>query len=278
MRHHSIIVATLGLLACAASLRADEFAEKARDIFTKNEYAVVTVELVQKVSASGRAAAREAKADLTGTVLDPSGLTVIALSSADPFELIRRMSEDYKGEVEISEVKMLLQDGTEVPAGIVLRDNDLDLAFIRPKTKPATPMAAIDVGKAGPAQVLDQVLAINRLNRAAGRAFSASEERIAAVVQKPRTFYIPDSGVSETGMGSPAFTMNGAVLGIFVMRAVNAQGASSGRDCMTAIILPAEDVMKAAAQAPTEVKPDEAPKDTAAPAATNAPAVAPPSK
>src|SRR2546422_4160959 len=36
-------------------------------------------------------------------------------------------------------------DGTEIPAEIVLRDRDLDLAFIRPKTKPANPMPAVDL-------------------------------------------------------------------------------------------------------------------------------------
>jgi S1-C subfamily serine protease len=255
-------VFTLLLLAgLTASSRADELTEKGRDIFTKNQRAVVTVELVQKVAASGRYQAREAKKDLTGTVVDGSGLTVIALSAADPAELYRRLSQEYKTEIEISEVKLLLDDGTELPAEIVLRDKDLDLAFIRPKTKPATPMPAIDLSKSGHAQVLDQVIALNRLKRGAGRAYAASVERISAVVQKPRTFYIPDSGVTETGMGSPAFSLDGNVLGIFVMRAVNADGGADPRDSLTSIILPAEDILKGASQAP-EAKGDDAPKDT----------------
>jgi S1-C subfamily serine protease len=189
--------------------------------------------------------------------------------------LFRRLSEDYKTTIDISEVKILLEDGTELPAAIVLRDKDLDLAFIRPKTKPTTPMAAVDLTKSGPAQILDQVITLNRLKRGAGRAFSASVEVISAVVQKPRTFYVPDSAPTETGIGSPAFNLDGTVLGIFVRRAVNSQGASNWRDCISTVILPAEDIAKAAAQAPADVKPDEAsteaPKDSAAPA-TNAPA------
>ena len=95
--------------------------------------------------------------------------------------------------------------------------------------------------------MLDEVIALNRLNSAASRAYSASVERISAVVQKPRTFYIPDSTMSATTMGSPAFMMNGNLLGIFVMRAVSSTG---GRGNLTAIILPAEDVLKGAKQAP----------------------------
>ncbi len=255
-------VFTLLLLAgLAASSRADELAEKGRDIFSKHQRAVVTVEVVQKVPATGRYQAREAKKDLTGTVVDGSGLTVIALSAADPAELYRRLSEEYKTEIEISEVKLLLDDGTELAAEIVLRDKDLDLAFIRPKTKLATPMTAIDLTKSGHAQVLDEVIALNRLKRGAGRAYSASVERISAVVQKPRTFYIPDTGITETGMGSPAFALDGSVLGIFVMRAVNAEGGGDPRDSLTSIILPAEDILKGASQAP-EAKGDDAPKET----------------
>jgi hypothetical protein len=156
-----------------------------------------------------------------------------------------------------------MEDGTEVPSEIVLRDKDLDLAFIRPKTKPATPMDAIDLSKASHAQVLDQLLTLNRLKRAAGRAFCASVERISAVVQKPRTFYIPDGSQTDTALGSPAFALDGGIVGLIVMRAVNAQGAASMRDCITAIVLPAEDIAKAAAQAPTEVKPSEEKKDAA---------------
>ena len=47
-------------------------------------------------------------------------------------------------------MKILLDDGTEVPAEIVLRDKDLDLAFIRPKAKPASPMTSVDLTKSGP--------------------------------------------------------------------------------------------------------------------------------
>jgi S1-C subfamily serine protease len=179
-------------------------------------------------------------------------LTVLALSAVDPAELGRRLSEEYKVETEVNDLKILLDDGTEVPSEIVLRDKDLDLAFIRPKTKPSAPMAAVDFSKSSTVEMLEPVIALNRLNRASGRAYSASVERIDAVIQKPRTFYIPDAGQSTTSLGSPAFTLNGNIVGIFVMRAVSG-GESSGRnrnENMTAILLPAEEILKGAKQAP----------------------------
>jgi S1-C subfamily serine protease len=252
MNRNLILLAT-ALTWLSATSRADELAAKGRDIFKKNQRAVVTVQVVVKNSGGGRSSASsESKQDLTGTVIDPSGLTVLALSSVDRSELYHRLSEEYKGETQVDDVKLLLDDGTEIPSEIVLRDKDLDLAFIRPKTKPAAPMAAVNLSNSSPVEVLEPVIALNRLNRAAGRAYSASIERIGAVIQKPRTFYIPDTSPSSATLGSPCFALNGDIVGLFVMRAVNA-GESSGHNLseyVTVILIPAEDILKGAKQAP----------------------------
>jgi len=125
-------------------------------------------------------------------------------------------------------------------------------------------MAAVDFTKSAPAQVLDSVITLNRLGRAAGRAYSASVERISAVVQKPRTFYIPDSAMTGTALGSPAFALDGNIVGILVMRTITSSGGASminfRPDNATSIILPAEEVLKAAKQAP-EAKGDEVKKE-----------------
>ena len=152
--------------------------------------------------------------------------------------VMAEQSSQYKLETEVTDVKMLQADGTELPAEIVLRDKDLDLAFIRPKTKPGSPMAAVDLSQSAPTQLLDEVITLNRLNSAAGRAYAASVERISAVIQKPRTFYIPDSTMTSTTLGSPAFALDGKIVGLLVMRAVNAKGGSGRnyRDNLTSII------------------------------------------
>jgi len=266
-----LFIASLALLTL--SVRADEMAQKGRDIFKTNEHAVVTVQIVLKISGSagGRSFnSTEVKSEATGTVVDPSGLTVLALSTVDPADLYRRMSEDSKIDTELTDVKILLDDGTEIPAEVVLRDKDLDLAFVRPKTKPTTPMIAVDLTKSSTADVLEPVVALNRLNRAAGRAYSASIERIAAVIQKPRTFYIPETGTSATTLGSPAFALNGNIVGLFVMRAISG-GETSGRnrgDNVTAILIPAEEILKGAKQAPEAKGVSDKPADKPADAKT----------
>ena len=272
MRCHSYLLRAalvVALASVALSSPADEVGEKGRVIFKNSQHAVVTVQVVIKVSYSGGSRSTENRQEIIGTVVDPSGLTVVALSACDPSDMYQRMvaqSSQYKVDIEVTDLKILLDDGTEVPAQIVLRDKDLDLAFIRPKSKPASPMPAVDFSKSAPAQVLDEVITLNRLNSAAGRAYAVSVERISAVIQKPRTFYIPDSRMTSTALGSPAFALDGSLVGVLVMRAVSAKSGSGGnlRDNTTSIILPAEDILKAAKQAPeakAEAEKKEEPKE-----------------
>lgn len=203
----------------------------------------------------------ESKFDLTGTVVDPGGLTVVSFVATDPSSLYRAYLESagdednrLKLETQLTGVKILLDDGTELPAEVALRDKDLDLAFIRPKTKPAQPLPAVDLARAGQADVLDQVITLNRLGQAAGRAYAVSVERISAVVRKPRLFYIPDSTMTTTTLGSPAFLPDGRLLGIFVLRSVRTDSSETSpfnpmAGGQTSIILPAEHVLKVAKQA-----------------------------
>jgi hypothetical protein len=258
-------MAAVSLLAISTA-PAQDVAAKGREIFKKNQNTVITVQLVvkSKFGFGGTGADRESKQEVTGTVIDPSGLTAVALSSTDPTGLIQSFMGGFGGDdeenfklkmgSEVSDVKLLTQDGTELPAEIVLRDKDLDLAFIRPKARPSAPMPALDLSKSGKVDVFDEVITINRLGQVAGRAYAASIERINAIVQRPRLFYVPGSDKTATGLGCPAFTMDGKVVGLFVMRAVKSGGGagmfSPQSAPVMAILLPADDVRKIAAQVP----------------------------
>ena len=262
-----------GLLVLCLSLarlsHADELGEKGKAIFKKNQHVVVTVELVlkNKFSMSGMGGqSNESRQDATGTVVDASGLTVMSLSATDPAQLLQNMmgggsdeESRFKMETELSDVKLLLDDGSEIPAEVILRDKDLDLAFIRPKAKISQPMTALDLTNSAKAEILDQVVTLNRLGNAAGRAYSASIDRISAIVRRPRLFYVPDAGANTAALGAPAFTLEGKVLGIFVMRSMKSKsGAGMGMfnfqaDNMTSVIVPAEDILKGVKQVPAAV-------------------------
>ncbi len=260
-------------LALAASLLLPAKAEaqdaaKAREVFKKHQASVITIQLVikNKFGFGGIGNdSRESRQEVSGTVIDASGLTVTSLSSIDSSGMMQMFMSEFGGDEEesakfkmdseVSDVKLLAPDGTELPAEIVLRDKDLDLAFIRPKAKPSVALTALDLGNSAKVDVLDQVLTVNRLGKVAGRAYAASLERINAVVQRPRLFYVPGSDATATGLGCPAFTLDGKVVGLFVMRSVKSSGGGMNMFNMQSspvmpILLPADDVKKIAAQVP----------------------------
>jgi S1-C subfamily serine protease len=257
----SIVALVIGFSLAVSPARADDVSEKGREVFKRNQKAVVSVQIVLKATASGKSS--ESKREITGTVVDASGLTVLSLSDCDPAELYQMMMNDSNSQVEteITDIKILQDDGGEIPAEVVLRDRDLDLAFIRPKAKPANAMPAVDLTQRAQADVLEQLVAINRLNRAAGRAYSASIERVSAVIKSPRRFYIPDTTATATGLGAPAFSLDGKIVGFFVMRTIRGQSNSPRdfRQNLTGIIISADDVLKTAKQAP-EAKGESADK------------------
>jgi S1-C subfamily serine protease len=262
---------------------ASELADKGRAIFKQHQKSVVTVQVVLKTRFTMQGSAGqsgETRQDISGTVIDPSGLVVLSLTATDPSQIVQNAAGDdarFKIETELSDVKFLLDDGNEIPAEVVLRDKDLDLAFARPKTPLTTPMAALDFSNSGKAEVLEELISINRLGNAGGRAYAANAERVSAIVQRPRLFYVPESSMSTTTLGSPAFTLDGKVLGLFVMRST--KGRSGGMtgistDMVAGIIVPADAVLKAAKQVPVrgEAKAGDEKSDEAKKADADAPA------
>ena len=187
----SVVTRTIlawAMLAQPVLAFSDELAEKGRIVLEKNQSSVVTVLLVlrQQVSMPGRGSRDiETKTEVTGTVLDETGLTLLSLSESDPsslMEIMRTGPSEIRMETEVRDVKILLADNTEVPAEVILRDKDLDMAFIRPIEKPDQPFAHVDLNDSEEVQVLDVVVALNRLGKVVRRAYTASLERIEAVV------------------------------------------------------------------------------------------------
>lgn len=257
----AVLLAIAGGLSPA--LHADELAEKGRAILEEHKSAIVTMAIVinQKVSFTGASSqSRESKIEATGTVISPEGLTVMSLSETDPSSVMEQMmaaagqSGNMQMETEVRDIKIMLLDGSEVTAEVILRDKDLDMAFVRPKEKQSTPFAYVKIEDSAAPKHLDPVITINRLGQVAGREHAASVERISAIVTRPRTFYVPGLDPTQTGLGSPAFTVDGKFVGINLLRVVGGGGGGSmlgGRtDNIAGVIIPASDILEGAQQAP----------------------------
>src|SRR5690606_38187479 len=113
-----------------------------RAVLQRYADAIVGVELVVtlKLKQGDREAPpREQRIEVNGTVISASGLTVTSLAAVDPQSTIEAMRGPgpYRNvevlDSDFKEVKLRLANGEEVPARFVLKDSDLDLAFMAPE-------------------------------------------------------------------------------------------------------------------------------------------------
>ena len=180
------------------------------------------------------------------TLLDSSGLGVMSLTALDPSELMSALLSRGRAAAaainvtsEQSDLRYRLPDGREVPVRVVLRDKELDLAFLRPVEKLAAPATAVDAVVAKPSPI-DSVLVLQRMPELAGWQPTALFQSVQAVVEKPRTFYVLTGGT----VGSPVFDLRGRFLGV-VLRFKNEADAANAPP----IVLPAADIREVAKQA-----------------------------
>ena len=268
------ILAAMGVVLVMGGVAVAVDDDVAAALKTQKTYekAVVHISAVLNVTAEGPLAqmmggAKEQKITVVGTVIDPSGLAVTSATSLNPTAAMSGMKLNVGGQemtlsfkTEIGDVKYRFADGTEVPARIVLKDPELDLAFIAPE-KPLdkqtkSKFAVVNLSDAAKkVAVLDKVVTLGRLGKDLNYTSSVQIGRISAVVTKPRTFY-----VGAAGIGVPVFTAKGKLVGICVTR--RKRGAQASRSAMSMasglsmspVILPAADVKETAAQAKAEMK------------------------
>jgi len=262
----------LVLLCLASHVQADQTAEAGRLVLEKYQESVIKVKLVIRFKLlmnGSEMKNNESKIEATGTVLHPSGLTLISLNKTDPGRLadnnLRKNNTDGRKmelESELTDVLLILPDGKEIPAKVVLRDRDLDLAFVQPLDPPANPLAAINLQEIGSAEVLDEIFSVGRLGKIATRAPAILSDRIVAIMQKPRTFYIP---LQSQDLGTPVFTLNGSWLGVVLLRSITAGNINPNA---MIVILPAADILEVARQVPgmeNSLGPQEADSDRSFP-------------
>ena len=141
---------------------------------------------------------------------------------------------------------MRLEDGTEVPARLVLKDKELDLAFIVPDPKEGEKVpqfTPLKLSAGATAKELDEVVAISRHVKDLGYQPIVSVGQVTSVITKPRTMY-DLSTVPRPG--SPVFLPDGRLLGVTVTFGGEGAASMSARETL---VLPAVEIGKLADQA-----------------------------
>jgi S1-C subfamily serine protease len=261
-------VVAIVMLTSSPPLAAQSDARTAaRALVQKWQDAIVNVRVTLKLrmSMGGREMnASDESVDAVGTLIDPSGLTVLSLGALNPGAMMNRIMGGGGGSQrqdrpqlssEPTDVKIRISDGRELPAKIVLRDEDLDLAFLMPNAK-VDKLVSINMSDAARPSLLDEVVVLSRLGRVGGWTPSASLHDISAVIERPRTFFVTESNGAGGSMGTPAFLPNGKVVGLLTLRSVDPgrtgmmamMGGTEGVGLLP-VILPAADVLEIAKQA-----------------------------
>lgn len=204
---------------CGASAETSEI-DKAREVFAKNKDAVVTIRLVLKEGFSSTMGSEqsESTSEATGVVIGADGLAVMSLSEADPSgswnDVLGESGDEFQFEysTQVSDLKIMREGGKEIPAQIVLRDKDLDLAFLKPIEPPEKPFAFIDLSDKREPEILERLVVLDRMSRVADRVPHVCLAWLEGVITKPRTYYVADRG----GLGAPVFTLDGKVVGLIL--------------------------------------------------------------
>ena len=192
---------------------------------------------------------RERKVEALATVIDSSGLIVTAMSLVDPSrEVEGREFNTPKGPVKLDvtvilkEVKIVLQDGTEIPADQVMKDPDLDLAFFRVKadSKEAKGVTfkALDLKDEGKVKLSDDAITLGRTEEILNRVPTITRGQVTSITEKPRTFLRATSSQA----GCPTFNLEGKLVGLGVNRFMKNKAS-------TLVVMPAADVQEIAVQA-----------------------------
>jgi hypothetical protein len=250
------VIAALALVPATVHAVSDAEAAAGRAMVKRYADTVVSVELVVTIKAGGAGGSqsRELKREVNGTVISPTGLTVTSLGGIDP--RAGAMSGGRGGgdapDAEFKEVKLRLADNSEIAARVVLKDGDMDLAFIAPESEAAAggrQFAYVKLDEPAEAVVLGTYYEVTRLPKSLQRLAVVQLSNVVGIVEKPRRLIY----TTEQTMGSPLFDAQGRILGLGL------RYYASG-NVVAPIIVPAADVADMAKQAmAVKLPPVEAP-------------------
>ncbi|MCA9187080.1 MAG: trypsin-like peptidase domain-containing protein [Planctomycetales bacterium] len=162
---------------------------------------------------------RDRTSEVQALVIDEQGIIVTSLDGIESVgsglqEMLQRRGGGNADKGELTRVAMIRSDGSETEGEVVLTDPDLDLAFIKvtlPEDEDAAKLASAPAVAARPL-LLDEAVAISRMDAGFQYEATAAMVQIAAVLEIPRVLYVPAGGTGDKGVG--VFNLKGECLGI----------------------------------------------------------------
>lgn len=238
---------------------ADTEQEKIKKLIEKYKNAVVTVRIIKKewsVMEGKEFSKTERKNEVTGTIIDKNGTVIISAFAADPAKFFNRLNKrkffGFEWRSQITGIKIILPDKREIDGKIVLKDEKLDLLFIKPEKKKDIKFEFVNLKDYKQPEIMEKIVMITRMGKIGDRIVFASLSRIGGIIKKPRIYYLSTAQMAP--LGSPVFTVDGKVVGINLIRARSSDMPLSfftfslSDFGILPVILPAEEIGKIASK------------------------------
>lgn len=252
------VLCLLGIASTLVAGAADTPAEAtARVLHRTLADAVVIVRATVTVTVTPGdqpAQTRDRTFEQLGTVVSAEGRVLLSATSLDPAAVMDGRSVNTPaGPMKISatsqvkEAFIVLADGTEIPAKVLLSDKDLNIAVVAPVAPASTAFVAVDTASSATVEPVDQVVVLGRMEKSFNRCAKVEVDSVAAVVSKPR----PLVSIHVSSPGCPVFNAAGKFVGLTSAKVVGA-GDSDGEAMsvgMEPVVIPAESIQKFLAQA-----------------------------
>lgn len=240
-------------------------------LLQKNSEAIVTLRYVLEVKMFGGDKGEESENQISGVMIDPEGLVLCSDAVlGGMITALRGMFMPFGGVeqplVSTTDIKVFVGKEAEgLPATLLTRDSELDLAWIRVENPGKRRFAYVDLKKSAEAEVGQRLLSLWRKGRAFDAAIMVGEGRVAGMSTKPRQLYFPGGDLGSV-LGLPVFNTAGQVVGVSVLYFPDA-GADASKpnpaeimssffrmpEIITGSILPAAEVIRATEQAKKSV-------------------------
>ncbi len=261
----------LGLqLAMASTLLGDEMgviktsprvlAQNPTALLAEKATALVAVRYVLKVATSG--AERELDGETVCMLVAKDGLLLCSNNEMGGYvQLLTQMMNRGPMPAVIStpkEIRVLLgNDSKGLPAKVIARDSDRDLAWLRVDDLPAgLELKPIELEIQREADLGEKLYRLRRLDRFFGSAPIVESGVVGAMVDHPRKLLIA-ADLDGGYLGMPIFAADGQLLGMTVAQVPGEEGGQMGfghglpgqsskfDDMIGSVILPASELLKA---------------------------------
>lgn len=153
-----------------------------------------------------------------------------------------------------TDMKIIIGEDSEgVPAKVIARDSELDLAWIRIDKPSDKGYTSVNLKDAPTVKLGDSLMFLDRMGNYYDRSVYIGELKTSAILKKPRNLIQPAGLVFS--LCSPVFTSSGEFVGVTLMQAPSRdemQGATNQADMMYGRlpkILPAAELSKATTRA-----------------------------